>query len=357
MKATKKVLAAVMVCVMLFCIMPMSIFAATNESELWIAAKKIDLTEESYWLNDGKGGITETGASASKYNVKVTPEVLATEGTDYVPVKITLKDASISKWYTYSEYTWSSERTLGCIYYLNKSSSSKAELVLEGKNSIELKALNVAGVYGISFITGNGSLDITTTPGVSSTKGIVGYWSGYGYTSVKICDNATVNVSANIGITVPDSYYSGNGLKLSGNAKVNVTATGTAINGNLTVADEAKVKVSGSTGISGDIVITGGTVEAIGTSRAVSCQDIKAEAQEDGEPNYEYPVIRVNKKAKAFGALRWSEKNPLYDYSYVKITAPSHFEYFIKETASEILQFIGTEMLGPIIIWIIQQFL
>ncbi len=338
MKMTKKVLAAVMACVMLLCIMPISIFAETVTEGVWVAGTLVSATKETYFVNDNAGGITANGATAKNYNVKFTP---ATEET---PATLTLKDVSLTKCDVCKErlnYN-TSYREAATIY----SNIADLTINLVGENTID--AVEVSKAIKVNDYTN--SVKYEAVSGIRQESGTLTV-DGKGSLVIKLYNLTNNTASISNGIKADT-------LNIMGRVKLNIEG-GNGISGNtINVSEKPKINIkSGSYGAAifgGAINLAGGNIEAAGQyylfRGTVSWSDY-----------YVKPRVKVSTYFNANEKEKYDSDRP-YElttgkYHWVKITERSNFEGFFINTGEDILNYIGTEILGPIIIWIISQFI
>lgn len=301
---TKKILSITLAILMLLGTFAVGASAAETEiksTDIIIAGNIISGLEESYWLTVD-GALTSDGASASNYNIAITPASTA------YPTRVTLNNAELSK-----------ISTIEKAYYVIASLSS-LDIMLQGKNTFEVLPEEYAQIVGLFSddalrIFGNGSLtmnlgnkntvyvngisgntvDITgstvTTLNLSSIYTIDG---GYSLYETTVTDNANLIINEyfleNKAIESEDGYEESdlaegvkatgyettyNGFILSDNAKVTVNMINTdsvknvnqglIIKGNIELWTNSHITVNGTDGKAsagigmnnGDIVING----------------------------------------------------------------------------------------------------
>ena len=114
---------------------------AEDSTTLYVAGTQI--TESGYWKNDGNGGITQTGADESSYNVYFDGKST-----------LTLKDAQITQSYTVTTEEGSVSTGIYC--------DSDLKIALIGNNTIGSDAM-AEGIHGAETMAlkGDGTLNIS----------------------------------------------------------------------------------------------------------------------------------------------------------------------------------------------------
>ena len=365
MKVTKKILAALLACIMLFCVIPTSIFAedsilAGAPNGIWVAGKEIDSTKESYWLNDNQGGITQTGASESKYNVKYTPATEESKAT------LTLNNANLSqdiKWDAEFYGAASSNSTLNsAVIYAPKNVA--LVINLEGENTVKSEAklkynenyrmrYYTYGITKISGITGNGSLEVDVAANKISE---LAERAGYEDTAVGIYgSNLSINDKANVKSTVKMNsdcegmravmayaIQSETLMSIWENAVVVANASRTnaantrdyvlGIGATLTVSDKATVVADAERAVT-NITVSGGTIELINRGSTIAnAINLNGDAKS----------VKVNTQPTAEGAVEWDKETNIRTYKYVKIEHYGKFMATIRSIGRKIADIIKT---------------
>jgi len=304
---TKKILSIALAVLMLIGTFAVGASAESEikDTDVIIAGNIISGLEESYWLTVD-GALTADGASASNYNIAITP------ATGDSAIKITLNNAQISKVSDISVNTYCAIYTVQDLD-IELKGTNKFDILPEseatiygifarilriyGGGSLELDSGNEwtvgnTGVYGgiieisgdanVKFnlkaihrimgvifeesivISDNANLEINEfflgnteaeyTVGEDYIKGCVyadGFYSDYG--TVTLSDNANVTVNmlnTDYVVNRNQGFDIENDLKLSGNSNLTVNGTdgmgniGIEIkNGNITVEDAASINV------------------------------------------------------------------------------------------------------------------
>lgn len=159
---TKKILSIALAILMLLGTFAVGASAAETEiksTDIIIAGNIISGLEESYWLTVD-GALTSDGASASNYNIAITP------GTDTSAAKVVFNNAQISE-----------NSLIGGDTYVGIYRVYDLDIELKGTNKIDILPESEAIIYGVTSerslrIYGNGSLELNT--GNKWTTGIRG---------------------------------------------------------------------------------------------------------------------------------------------------------------------------------------
>ena len=237
--------------------------------------------EETYWLNDGEGGITPTGADADNYNAKY----------DNVSNTLTLNDLAIT-----NSYNYSGNESLGIdgeSYGIYSSGTLNIVLADGTYNTINTASSNnriCINVKTESNITvgGGGALSLHAEPRLDEGSCTTGILSGG---DITVTGGATT-VTAEYTDCICGFYAASNGDITVGGGSVFIDTNtawsdGTGIstgNGNITIsggtvialADDSEYSGYGLCSYEGRIDITGGAVYAtgdgnnIGQSAAIS---------------------------------------------------------------------------------------
>ena len=146
---------------------------ANNTSTTYVEVAGVTMTDGGYWLNDGQGGLTDEGASASNYNVAYRL------GSGSNPVStLTLNNAELSvvshasSYYNYTACIW-----------------TRGGLIVEsiGENTIDLTDTkitenNCAGIaigedYSWLTFQGDGDLTVKGGPATGNSYGLIAPFS------------------------------------------------------------------------------------------------------------------------------------------------------------------------------------
>ncbi|MBQ7120805.1 MAG: hypothetical protein IJO03_00940 [Clostridia bacterium] len=318
----KKLLSILLSVLMLTGIFSVGASAADElgSNEILIAGTVIDGSKESWWLTVD-GALTANGASASNYNIRITPAT-ATSAT-----KVTLKNAQINKFSVFDEDD-----------YVGIGSSESIDVELQGTNKIDILPTNHSEVSGISAsdikVYGSGSLAMILGSEYSYlTFGILGksidisgnaaiklnlkaYETIVGTMSIlatSFSDNANIEIAETCLKPVSgstDELQAGGcgtimeGMKLSDNAKVNLTVTdpysaadivtGFEIAGNTELSGNSHININccgateSSIGIytkNGNLALSGKSTVTAKSGKAETSYGINLYAEEDGKSN------------------------------------------------------------------------
>lgn len=362
---TKKILSVALAILMLIGTFAVGASAAEQElkdTDIILAGKVVSGLEESYWLTVD-GALTADGASASNYNLAITPANAA------YPARVTLKNAQLSKVSTFNEV------------YFAIASSGDLDIMLQGKNKVEILPEEYAQICGAHSegnlrIFGNGELtmnlgnkktmyvlgisgdvvDITgstvTTLNLSSFYEIDG---GYSLYETTVTDNANLVINERFlrneeveaqegyedselaqGVVAKGYEVTYNGFVLSDNAKVTVnmintdsvanTNQGLDIEDNLEVSVNSHLTVNGTDGkASTGVVMNNGDLTVNGSSTI----NVKAGNADEGvsygvhlyNGNAEKQTIKISDSAKITATAGNAVTESLGFFAYADITA------------------------------------
>ncbi len=290
-------------------------------NEILIAGTVIDGSKESWWLTVN-GALTANGASASNYNIRITPAT-ATSAT-----KVTLKNAQINKVSVFDED-----------FYIGIASFEPLDIELQGTSSFDIFPDIYSDAYGItSFDTkiyGNGSLtmnvgneyseysygiaaennlDISGSAAIKlnmkAFDSIIGTLSLY---ATSLSDDASLEINGTslksasgeakeLWITGCETFL--DDLKLSDNAKINLKATdpvsvakkiyGLEAKGDVELSGNSHININccgateSSIGIytkNGNLTLSGKSTVTAKSGKAETSYGINLYAEEDGKSN------------------------------------------------------------------------
>ena len=228
----KRVISIILALAMAAVMLPTAAFAAAPP--VYVAGKQVSTA--TYWVNDGSGGITNTGASDTNYNLKFTVE----NGTHHLYFKgLALNCDTVAE-----------THLVDGTYYALRSEVANLTIHLEGENTITYQDItgvskNVEGIRatgGTLTFLGSGSLSVT---GVGSTTRTCNAISSSGSVVLGKAGKASAFTGS---LTAKVLYSTNAGGALLGSVKVH--------SGFLTVTN------CNCDAIKGSLTVTGGTVEA-----------------------------------------------------------------------------------------------
>ncbi|MBQ3045633.1 MAG: hypothetical protein IJD49_06760 [Clostridia bacterium] len=301
---TKKLLSILLSVLMLTGIFSVGASAADelNNTDIMVVGTVIDGTEESWWLTVN-GALTADGASASNYNIRITP------ATTTSAAKVTLKNAQLNQTALFNEY-----------HYAGIVSDMALDIELQGTNKFDITHEDYGYAYGIVSnnalkIYGNGTLvmnlgnentvissgingntvDISGKAAIAlNLNSIYQINGGYSLYSTTLSDEASLEINENFivnkeaeeefagtefaeGINATGYQITYDGLKLSDKAKISVKASnpdsapniniGMEIKGNIELSGDSHINIIAVDGVnSAGISMNNGGISVSGNS-------------------------------------------------------------------------------------------
>lgn len=279
----KRILSILLALSMITCLMGALSTTVSAAAPTKVYVGGVSVVGGGYWVSDGDGGITQTGASASNYTVKYTSGTLTLNGAEitkcydwasdcsaaiYVDDDLNIEllgDSSVTgkdNGYSYGVFHWAGTLTISGSGSLNATAGTARgysfgiiaeSLVINGGTVIATGGTSKANSAGISSFGNISITDGTVTATGGQSGSAASYESSWG-----LAANGSIEISGgSVTATADNAYYLSKGLS----AGTTVTISGDAV---VCATGSQATKSDGmSYGISGDhIFISGGTVTA-----------------------------------------------------------------------------------------------